>query len=63
MTPSGIESATFRFVAQHLNHCASAVPLSLLRFHLHICDYGNQSHKVHCIYSCIKAAWLQRIPF
>ena len=27
MTPSGIEPATFRFVAQHLNHCATAVPL------------------------------------
>ena len=27
MTPSGIELATFRFVAQHLNHCATAVPL------------------------------------
>ena len=26
MTPSGIEPATFRFVAQHLNHCANAVP-------------------------------------
>jgi len=25
MTPSGIESAAFRFVAQHLNHCATAV--------------------------------------
>ena len=25
MTPSGIELATFRFVAQHLNHCATAV--------------------------------------
>ena len=23
MTPSGIEPATFRFVAQHLNHCAT----------------------------------------
>jgi len=22
---AGIESATFRFVAQHLNHCATAV--------------------------------------
>jgi len=28
MTPSGIEPATFRFVAQHLNHCATAVPHS-----------------------------------
>jgi len=26
MTPSGIEPATFRFVAQHLNYCATAVP-------------------------------------
>jgi len=23
---NGIEPATFRFVAQHLNHCATAVP-------------------------------------
>ena len=27
MTPSEIEPATFRFVAQHLNHCATAVPV------------------------------------
>ena len=26
MTPSGIEPTTFGFVAQHLNHCATAVP-------------------------------------
>jgi len=25
MTPSGIQPATFRFVAQHLNHCVTAV--------------------------------------
>ena len=25
MTPAGIEPATFPFVAQHLNHCATAV--------------------------------------
>jgi len=25
MTQLGIESATFRFVAQHLNHCTTAV--------------------------------------
>ena len=25
MTPAGIEPATFRFVAQHLKHCATAV--------------------------------------
>jgi len=26
VTPSGIELATFRLLAQHLNHCATAVP-------------------------------------
>jgi hypothetical protein len=26
VTPSGIELATFRFVVQYLNHCATAVP-------------------------------------
>ena len=26
MTPSGIEPATYRFVAQYLNHCSTAVP-------------------------------------
>ena len=24
LTPAGIEPATYRFVAQHLNHCATA---------------------------------------
>ena len=28
MTPAGIEPAIFRFVAQHLNYCATAVPLN-----------------------------------
>jgi len=26
LTPAGIEPTTFRFVAQHLTHCATAVP-------------------------------------
>jgi len=41
MTPAGIEPATFRFVAQHLNHCATAVPA------FHLDGYDNlKSHKV-----------------
>ena len=31
MTPPGMEPATFRFAAQHLNHCATAVPQWKLR--------------------------------
>ena len=27
LTPAGIEPAAFRFVAQQLNHCATAVPI------------------------------------
>jgi len=30
MTPSGTEPATFRFVAQHLSHCATAVPFRVI---------------------------------
>jgi len=29
MTPAGIEPVTFRYVAQHLNHCDTAVPNAL----------------------------------
>ena len=28
LTPAGIEPAPFQTVAQHLNHCATAVPLN-----------------------------------
>jgi len=31
MTPSGIQPATFRFVAQHLNHCSTAVTKILIQ--------------------------------
>ena len=30
MTLAGIEPPTFRFVAQHLNHCVTAVPLFIM---------------------------------
>jgi len=29
LTPAGIELGTFRFVEQHLNHCANAVPYEM----------------------------------
>ena len=31
LTLAGIEPATLRFVAQHLNHCATAVPVIYTR--------------------------------
>jgi hypothetical protein len=31
MTPSDIDPATFRFVAQYLNHCATVCPLVMKR--------------------------------
>jgi hypothetical protein len=34
MTPAGIEPATFRFVAQHLKHCATAAPKRHLNIQL-----------------------------
>jgi len=40
MTPSGIEPATFRFVVQHLNHCATAVP------NAHVL---NTNHEMYCL--------------
>jgi len=36
MTPSGIEPATFRFVAQHLNHCAAAQSIIYISIFLFI---------------------------
>jgi len=30
MTPTGIEQATFWFVAQYLNHCANSAPYKLI---------------------------------
>jgi hypothetical protein len=35
MTPSGIEPVTFRFVAQHLNHSATAVLLGEKQYFYH----------------------------
>jgi hypothetical protein len=35
MTPSEIEPATFRFVAQSLNQCATAVPVPARHTHTH----------------------------
>ena len=50
MTPVGTEPATFRNVAQHLNHCATAVP-TLMSSHLIcwfrvVCMGGVHRHRL-----------------
>jgi len=45
MTPGGIEPATFWFVAQHLNHCATAVPQT----QVHIVNINSRTS--NCQYS------------
>jgi hypothetical protein len=42
MTPSGIEPATFRFLAQHLNHCAT---ISGLPFDKDVCYCNNKESR------------------
>ena len=61
MTTPGIEPATFRFVEQHLNHCATAVPI-------YICVIGcvpqgndlflSEAHKTHKYTLCADTAFL-----
>jgi len=63
LTSAGIEPATFRLVAQHLNHCATAVAV-LLRDHvvfdaINLYDNGTMRNegKAELRISCISLAW------
>ena len=42
LTPAGIEPATFRFVAQHINHCATAVPIYIYIYIYKQCSVSQQ---------------------
>ena len=44
LTPAGIEPAAFRFVAQHLNHCATELSSSIFCF-----LQGKAQKEIHAI--------------
>ena len=54
MTPAGIKPAAFRFVAQHLNHCATTVPIS---------PRSVQNLKGNCRYYTISLTPLKYISY
>ena len=43
MTPAGFELATFRFVAQHFNYCATAVPSFLYNPHKYFQHFHSRA--------------------
>ena len=45
LTPAGIEPVTFCFVAQHLNHCATAVPV--------LCGVGNEYSGITLVFTVL----------
>ena len=47
MTPAGIEPATFRFVAQHLNHYATAVPSEYSNKHIRTELFDREPRHMH----------------
>jgi len=57
LTPAGIEPATIRFVAQHLNHCAAAVPkkaCSYVKYILVMSEFaGMTGFEGLCVCVCV----------
>ena len=51
MTPAGREPATFRFVAQHLKHCATAVPVYI---YIYIYIYIHTHTHTVCVCVCVR---------
>jgi len=54
LTQAGIEPATYRFVVQHLNHCATAVPFNTSVL------YTNTRHKIKLHKPAVRLTMYQR---
>ena len=64
LTPAGTEQATFRFVAQRLNHCATAPPPPILQTRLKMCSYVAITFQFTVIpYSSVSQTFLIANPF
>jgi hypothetical protein len=61
MTPSGIEPTTFWFVAQYLNHCATAVP-DMFSIYVYSNLQGLGIFVVHCELRTISLKWVMLFP-
>jgi len=58
LTPAGIEPATFRFAVQHLNHCATAVPIRQISDCEDCGNCHSDSHGLHKSVSEIRSVLL-----
>ena len=58
MTPSGIEPATFRFVTQHLNHCATAVPI-----YTYVVNNKTLAIRICIFYQCALVGLIQKYKY
>jgi len=52
--PAGIKRATFRFVAQHLSHCATEVPVYMYIYIYRHTHTHTHTHTHIYIYTCIQ---------
>jgi len=50
VTPSGIQPATFRFVAQRLNHCAIVVPIIMYLLKICVEDLTKRQESLSVYY-------------
>jgi len=67
MTPSGIEPATFRFVARRLNHCANTVPRHtqyaiLIAFPLQQCLHEHALMLYYIYIACLVLCGILNLP-